>query len=185
MKYLLLLFIGLSACAPKIFLINPNTNLPLYQCKLPLKVYLDRSVPNYDYYTIQSELDYWNQELNTKVFILKGYTGYSPSATNILVIHALFNSSEDKKVLGRTYFYVSNDKKCVISSDIEYHADRINRNYRILDWVIRHETCHVLGIDHFNRDNDLMYPKLPGHPTNVPRVNQKQKEALKNIYNLD
>lgn len=182
MKYLLLLIISLSACAPKIFLRAPTTNLPIYQCKLPIKVYLDRSVLNYDYYTIQSEVEYWNQELGAKVFIFRGYQGYS-SSVNSVIIHALFNSNREKQTRGTTWNLLS-DKGCIIFSDVEYHADRINRNYRVLDWIIRHEMAHTLGLNHFDEENDLMDRSFPYRPIFVPRVNQKQKEALKNIYNL-
>lgn len=182
MKYLFLL-ICLSACATqKMFLENPATNLPIYQCQLPVEVYLDRSVPNYDYYTIKAELDYWNQELNAKVFVFKGYSGYNP-LDNVLVIHAFFNSRESPENRGRTYFHLSN-KGCILSSDIEYQADRINRNYRVLDWVLRHELFHAIGANHLYIENDLMAPLLPFCASFVPRVNRKQKQAIKNIYNL-
>lgn len=182
-KYFLLLAFLFSCAGPSMLLKNPDTNLPIYQCRLPIKVYLDRSVPNYDYYTIENELEYWNQELNTKIFVFKGYQGYSSSDYS-LIIHAFFKSNEPPQRRGRTWFFLS-DSGCIISSDIEYQADRINRNYRVLDWVFRHEMMHVLGGNHLYIENDLMAPLLPFWPTFVPRANLKQIKAIKNLYNLE
>jgi hypothetical protein len=190
-----LLFIALTFCAcatTSHFQINPAEQ-PLIQCSLPQLVVLASDVPDYDEHTIINAMEYWNQELGAKVFIFAGRIDEtsdeiksSPGFITVKVWNPEDSTEPSDFASTRNY-----GNKCITGSRIRYLVHKPNRNYRMLEWAMRHEFFHTLvdyqdpKDDHSPYENDLMYRSMPSTPVFVPRARREEIYILKSLYNLE
>lgn len=154
------------------------------QCKLPIVVSLDDSVPEADVFTIKSALEYWNKELNHKMFVFMGrdYISFRPAAVKCVRISAVKKIDDIETKLAIIWPYPRTDG-CMIGGMIDYIRRKIMNGEDLrLNHVMRHELGHALGLAHWK--DGIMYYETPRKPYYIPRVALKQKCALIKAYKL-
>jgi len=197
--YLFVVIACVTSCAATSpFLKNKRTGLPLYQCQLPQLVVVTSDVPFEDLLMIKNSIDYWNTELgrvpvskisSSPPLIYAGVTNFksrdTPKNINYIVVRVLPESEAEAPIsLGNMERFVNYTKGCIKGAIISYFRNRLKDNPNKMNWVMRHEIGHSIGLSHSSFKGDLMYESTFTSPSFIPRATKRQIRALKNIYNI-
>jgi len=187
-SFFIIFVLSTFSCSRNSVFLRGNFGVPLYQCSIPQIVVVASDVPTEDLIEIESAMHYWNSVLNATVFLFSGRideTSTEISKPNYIVV-ALYPEKDIKRaeVRGVADSNLSS-KGCIRGTVIRYANQRIGRDSPIfLRAILAHEFGHALGLEHSRYINNLMYPSIFRSIKDVPRIDEKQIKALKDMYGL-
>jgi predicted Zn-dependent protease len=149
---------------------NPAGQRISWKANIPIKIYVDTSVPVELRDTVKSAINVWNTQLNKTVLVYAGEkSGTQPSHDNLNIIYwrsSWDQSSETSRdeQANTTIYYADNQ---LIEADIQVNASGTylystspNPSQVDLQSLLVHEIGHVLGMKHNQDEPSVMASKL-------------------------
>jgi hypothetical protein len=169
--------LGIQACAQKLspqancnFVVNGQQQRVSWSGRLPVVLYIDRTVPTEFYNSIQSAVSDWNRQLGKEVLRIGGVTSQSTmpgrDGANIIYWSNYWERDRTYEQARTTMIWAGDQIQeadiRVNALDFKYSTGNLSYGgYVDFESLMVHELGHVIGLAHVDQGESVMVKSLP------------------------